>query len=74
MYDRQKGKPVGCGVLCGHMTPVRACQFSDNGEVLATGSDDGVIKVWHTDSAFEQTLEGHQGSIYCLAQGGEHLC
>jgi len=33
----------------------------------------GVIKVWHMQNGFEQTLEGHQGSIYCLAQGGGHL-
>jgi len=42
------------------------------GTAAANGAQ-GVIKVWHTDSAFEQTLEGHQGSIYCLAQGGEFL-
>ena len=43
-------------------------------QALLPAGAQGVIKVWHTDSAFEQTLEGHQGSIYCLAQGGEHLC
>ena len=46
VFDRKRGKPVGSGVLSGHMTAVRACQFSDNGEVLATGSEDGVVKVW----------------------------
>ena len=46
VFDRRRGKPVGCGVLCGHMTAVHACKFSDNGEVLATGSEDGVVKVW----------------------------
>ena len=25
------------------------------------------------DSGFEQVLEGHQGSIFCLAQGGAYL-
>ena len=46
VYDRKRGEPVGCGVLSGHMTAVRACQFSDNGDILATGSDDGIVKVW----------------------------
>ena len=46
VFDRKRGKPVGCGVLSGHMTAVTACKFSDNGEVLATGSEEGIIKVW----------------------------
>uniref|UniRef100_A0A7S4BMP2 Guanine nucleotide-binding protein subunit beta-like protein n=1 Tax=Chrysotila carterae TaxID=13221 RepID=A0A7S4BMP2_CHRCT len=30
----------------------------------------GFVKVWQMTSSFEQTLEGHQGSVFCLAQGG----
>jgi len=30
----------------------------------------GVVRVWHMTSVFEQTLEGHQGAIYSLACGG----
>ena len=37
------------------------------------GVVNGVVKVWNMDNGFEQALEGHQGSIYCLAQGGPHL-
>lgn len=33
----------------------------------------GVVRVWHMDNGFEQTLEGHQGSIFTLAQGGAYL-
>jgi len=29
-----------------------------------------VLRVWHMGGSFEQTLEGHTGGIYCLAQGG----
>jgi len=32
-----------------------------------------VVRVWHTANGFEQTLEGHQGSIFCMAQGGAYL-
>ena len=37
------------------------------------GVVNGVVKVWNMDNGFEQSLEGHQGGIYCLAQGGPHL-
>ena len=33
----------------------------------------GVLRVWNIDTAFEQSLEGHMGAIYCLAQGGPYL-
>lgn len=37
------------------------------------GVVNGVVRVWHMDNGFEQTLEGHQGSIFTLAQGGAYL-
>ena len=33
----------------------------------------GVLRVWQMESGVEQSLEGHQGGIYCLAQGGAYL-
>jgi len=33
----------------------------------------GVVRVWNMDTGFEQTLEGHQGAIYSLAQGVAYL-
>uniref|UniRef100_A0A7S3T905 Uncharacterized protein n=1 Tax=Emiliania huxleyi TaxID=2903 RepID=A0A7S3T905_EMIHU len=39
----------------------------------AVGGRQGVVRVWHMGNGFEQTLEGHQGSIWCLAQGGAYL-
>ena len=46
VFDRKSGKSVGSGVLCGHMTAVTACTFSENGEILVSGEEDGLIKVW----------------------------
>jgi len=31
------------------------------------------VRVWHVENGFEQSLEGHQGSIFSLAQGGAYL-
>ncbi|KAL1495631.1 hypothetical protein AB1Y20_016498 [Prymnesium parvum] len=38
----------------------------------AGGVVNGVVRVWHMDNGFEQTLEGHQ-DIFTLAQGGVYL-
>jgi len=39
----------------------------------AIGGREGVVRVWHMTNGFEQTLEGHQGTVWCLAQGGAYL-
>jgi WD40 repeat protein len=39
----------------------------------AVGAQQGVVHVWHMANGFEQTLEGHQGTVWCLAQGGAYL-
>ena len=36
-------------------------------------SRSGVVRAWNMDTGFEQSLEGHTGGIYCLAQGGAYL-
>ncbi len=47
VFDRNSGKTVGSGILCGHMTSVTACAFSDDGDTLVSGEDDGHIKLWN---------------------------
>jgi len=37
------------------------------------GQQNGFVRAWNMDSGFEQTLEGHTGGIYCMAQGGAYL-
>ena len=41
------GKPLGSGVLCGHMTAVTAVAFSDDETVLVSGESDGSIRLWN---------------------------
>ena len=43
--------------LSGHAAPVHAAAFSPDGTILATGSHDGAIKLWHSKS---QQEPGHQ--------------
>ncbi|MEL6554611.1 MAG: hypothetical protein AAFQ63_14255 [Cyanobacteria bacterium J06621_11] len=46
--------------LEGHSDSVRAVQFSRDGDILATASEDGTAKLWNTaDGRLLHTLEGH---------------
>lgn len=47
------------GRLAGHVRYVRALTFSPNGKLLASASQEGVIKVWDTESRRERwSIEG----------------
>ncbi|MBP9185658.1 MAG: WD40 repeat domain-containing protein [Bacteroidia bacterium] len=50
----------------GHMGPVNVLEFSSNGKILASGSEDRVIVLW--DSIFREKtrLEGHKDKVNCL--------
>ena len=45
---------------------VTTLEWSSNGELLATGSYDGVARVWSRDGELRQTLKGHRGPIFSL--------
>ena len=63
---------VGIGVtllrtLKPHTTPVITAALDDTGTLLATGSADGVIKVWDIRGGYvSHTLRGHTGLISAL--------
>jgi hypothetical protein len=52
----------------GHANAVSSVAFSCDGKLLASGSDDGSIKVWDAATGKEtQTLQGHQQQVGALA-------
>ncbi|KAJ0413981.1 quinon protein alcohol dehydrogenase-like superfamily [Aspergillus carlsbadensis] len=54
--------------LAGHSESVGIITFSPDGKQIASGSDDGVIKLWDTvTGSLQQTLSRHSGRITALA-------
>jgi WD40 repeat protein len=42
--------------LCGHSDVVNVVAFTPNGDMLASGSDDQTIRLWHVDSGEERGI------------------
>ncbi|XVF29932.1 hypothetical protein REPUB_Repub16aG0013500 [Reevesia pubescens] len=49
--------------LRGHADSVSSLAFSSDGQLLASGGFDGVVKVWDTSGNLKHTLEGPGGGI-----------
>jgi serine/threonine protein kinase/WD40 repeat protein len=54
--------------LRGHTGPIRCLAFSNDGKLLATGSDDQTVRVWDTETwQLGATLRGYSSAVNCLA-------
>jgi WD40 repeat protein len=59
---------TGQATLRGHTDEVRGLAFSAKGDLLATGSADGTVRLWQVgEEKPMRTLEGHKGAVNCLA-------
>eukprot|EP00210_Caulerpa_lentillifera_P000319 g312.t1 len=52
-----------CEALEGHTDSVIDIGFNHNGELLASGAMDGLVKIWSKDGALMRTLEGPNEAI-----------
>jgi len=58
--------PHGQGPADKKNKDVTTLEWSSDGKLLATGSYDGVARVWSLDGALVHTLRGHKGPIFSL--------
>ncbi len=54
-------------ILAGHSGVVYSTKFSPDGRTIASGSQDGTVKIWSLDGRELQTLVGHNSSVDSLA-------
>ena len=66
--DTWSTQGILCKTLLGHSGWVRSIQFSSNGQLLASGSDDQTVKLWHGQSGkLLKTLQGHTNWVWSVA-------
>ncbi len=54
-------------ILTGHTLPIKGLDFTADSKFLASGCDDGTLKVWNVDTGKEKlTIHGHTGSVQAL--------
>ena len=63
------------GSFKGHSAGVRCVCFTPDGNILASSSDDGAIKLWQIGGKLVRTFEGHSGGVrsICFSPDGMKL-
>lgn len=51
----------------GHTDAIQTVSFSPDGEILATGGYDNIVKLWNQDGSFLQELLGHQNAVMSVS-------
>lgn len=61
------GKTEAMIELRGHQKGVNDIEFASTGELVATGSDDGSVRIWDLHGNLQQVLRGHSDRVPTLA-------